>query len=119
MAGSELVFSTTGKTCISGFSKAKRAIDAAIKIKSGRALAEWRIHDLRRTVATGLQRFGVNLQVTESILGHISGSRAGIVGVYQRHRFDAEKRTALAAWARHVEAITSGKPGKVIRLARS
>jgi len=116
MAGSELVFTTTGKTCVSGFSKAKEAIDAAIKIKSGRALPEWRIHDLRRSAATGLQRLGVNLQVIEAILGHVSGSRAGIVGVYQRYGFDAEKREGLEAWARHVEAITSGKPGKVVPL---
>jgi integrase len=116
MAGSELVFTTTGKTCVSGFSKAKQAIDAAVKFKSGRALPEWRIHDLRRSAATGLQRLGVSLQVIEAILGHVSGSRAGVVGLYQRHRFDNEKRAALEAWARHVEVIVNGKPGKVVRL---
>ena len=45
----------------------------------------WRLHDLRRSVATGLQRLGVRLEVIEAVLGHVSG-RAGIVGVYQRHR---------------------------------
>jgi integrase len=119
MAGSELVFTTTGKTCVSGFSKAKEHIDAAIKRNSGHPLLQWRTHDIRRSAATGLQRLGVNLQVIEAILGHVSGSRAGIVGVYQRYGFDAEKREGLEAWARHVEAITSGKPGKVIQLARS
>jgi len=116
MAGSELVFTTTGKTCVSGFSKAKEAIDAAIKIKSGRALPQWRTHDIRRSAATGLQRLGVNLQVIEAILGHVSGSRAGVVGIYQRHKFDDEKRAALEAWARHIKVITSGKPGKVVPL---
>jgi integrase len=119
MAGSELVFTTTGKSCVSGFSKAKTALDAAVKHNSGHPLPQWRIHDIRRSAATGLQRLGVNLQVVEAILGHVSGSRAGIVGVYQRHRFDDEKRAALEAWARRVEAITSGTPGKVIRLTRS
>ena len=46
---------------------------------------------MRRTVATGLQRLGVRLEVTEAVLNHISGSRAGIAGVYQRHDWAAEK----------------------------
>jgi integrase len=58
-----------------GWSKAKAALDA----KSG--VTDWRLHDLRRTAATGLQRLGVRLEVTEQILNHVSGSRAGIVGV--------------------------------------
>lgn len=62
----------------------------------------WTLHDLRRTVATGLQRLGVRLEVTEAALNHVSGSRAGIVGVYQRHAWTEEKRAALNAWAAHV-----------------
>jgi hypothetical protein len=72
---------------------------------NGVALAPWRLHDIRRTVATGLQRLGVGLQVVESVLGHVSGSRAGVVGVYQRHRFGAEQRQALEAWAGEVARI--------------
>ena len=54
----------------------------------------WNVHDLRRTVATGLQRLGVRLEVTEAVLNHISGNRGGIAGVYQRHDWAAEKRGA-------------------------
>jgi len=86
-----------------GFARAKAALDAS----SG--VTEWRLHDLRRTAATGLQRLGVRLETTESILNHVSGSRSGIVGVYQRHDFAAEKRTALDAWAEHVAAIVEGR----------
>jgi integrase len=68
-----------------------------------------RLHDLRRTAATGLQRLGVRLEVTEQVLNHVSGSRAGIVGVYQRHDFANEKRAALEAWGSHVEAIVEGR----------
>ena len=82
-----------------GFSKAKAALDAASGVK------EWRLHDLRRTMATGLQRLGVRLEVTEAVLNHISGSRAGIVGIYQRHDYAAEKRAALTAWGEHITAI--------------
>ena len=63
------------------------------------------MHDLRRTVATGLQRLGVRLEVTEAVLNHVSGSSAGIAGVYQRHDWAAEKRAALDAWATHVRSI--------------
>ena len=46
--------------------------------------------------------------MTEAVLNHVSGSRAGIVGVYQKHDYAAEKRQALDAWARRLEAIVSG-----------
>jgi integrase len=99
IANSERVFTTNGKTSVSGWSRAKRNLDDLSKIKN------WRIHDLRRTVATGLQRLGVNLQTIEAVLGHTSGSRGGVVGVYQRHSFDAEKRAALDAWGEHVRSL--------------
>ncbi len=70
---------------------------------------DWRLHDLRRTMATGLQRLGVRLEVTEAVLNHVSGSRAGIVGVYQRHEWADEKRAALNAWGAHVAAIVEGR----------
>jgi integrase len=69
----------------------------------------WRLHDLRRTVATGLQKLGVRLEVTEAVLNHISGSRAGITGVYQRHTWADEKRQALEAWGKHVMDIVEGR----------
>jgi integrase len=109
---SDFMFTTNGRTPVSGFSKIKKRIDGIAKIPA------WRVHDLRRTTATGLQRLGINLQVIEAVLGHVGGSRSGIVGVYQRHSFDAEKRTALEAWAREVERIVGGKPAKVLPLRR-
>ena len=72
------------------------------------ALPPWRLHDLRRTVATGLQRLGVRLEVIEAVLGHVSGTRAGIVGIYQRHRFNDEAREALVAWGAHVQRLIDG-----------
>jgi integrase len=98
-----------------GFSKAKAALDA----RSG--VTDWRLHDLRRTAATGLQRLGVRLEVTEQVLNHVSGSRAGIVGVYQRHDFAVEKRAALDAWGAHVLAVVEGRAamGNVVTLRES
>jgi integrase len=102
------------KGAYAGWSKAKRALDDATAKKSGAkpaAIEPWSIHDLRRTVATGLQRLGVRLEVTEAVLNHVSGSRGGIAGVYQRHDWAAEKRAALDAWAAHVAAIIEGHVG--------
>jgi integrase len=87
----------------SGWSKAKAALDARSGVKG------WRLHDLRRTMATGLQRLGVRLEVTEAVLNHVAGSRAGVVGVYQRHDFAVEKRAALEAWAEHVMVVVIGR----------
>jgi integrase len=116
--GDDFVFTTTGKTPVSGWSKAKRLFDSTAAEINGRPLAPWRLHDLRRTAATGLQRLGINLQVIESVLGHVGGSRAGIVGVYQRHQFVAEVRVALEAWAREIERIASGKKAAVVPITR-
>jgi integrase len=111
-------------TPFAGWSKAKRALDCAIvtaRVKGAAPLVPWSIHDLRRTVATGLQRLGVRLEVTEAVLNHISGSRGGIAGVYQRHDWASEKRAALDAWAAHVAAIVEGRTatGNVVALARA
>lgn len=80
-------------------------------------IPSWRLHDLRRTVASGLQRLGVALPVTEKVLNHVSGSFGGIVGVYQRHALTEEKRAALEAWALLLGQITTRAPNSnVIRL---
>lgn len=101
------VLSTTGRTPISGITKAKYALDAQVKKdRDGEALNTWRIHDLRRTMATGFQRLGIRFEVTEAVLNHVSGAKGGIAGIYQRHDWKEEKRSALNAWARHIAAIS-------------
>jgi integrase len=108
IAGSEFVF---GAKPVKAWPKAKVRLDELSGVTS------WRIHDLRRTAATGLQKLGTPLQVTEAILGHTAGSRAGVVGVYQRHDYADEKRAALEAWGAHVVSLVEGKePGKVVAM---
>ncbi len=117
------VFTTTRDTAVSGFSRAKDRLDAAVKAsltKGAKSPEHWTFHDLRRTMASGMARLGIQLPVIEKVLNHSSGSFRGIVGVYQRHSFAEEKRTALAAWASHVEIVVSGKqPTNVIPLHSS
>jgi len=112
--GNKLVF--PGETGVyQGWGRAKDRLDE----QSG--VSGWVLHDLRRTVATGLQRLGVRLEVTEAVLNHVSGSRGGITGIYQRYTWDAEKRAALNAWGAHVEAIAEGREpaGNVTQLRAS
>ncbi len=98
-----------------GFSKSKSSLDENCGVTA------WRLHDLRRTLATGLQKLGIRLEVTEAVLNHISGTRAGIVGVYQRHEWADEKRAALNAWRAHVAAVVEKREpdANVVAFARS
>ena len=112
---SGLVFTTTGKTAVSGFSKAKRTLDtemiAIMKERqrtgtggvTGVSIAEWRLHDIRRTGATNLQALGIPIEVTEAVLNHISGTRAGVAGIYNRYKYEPEKRAALEAWDQRLQ----------------
>jgi integrase len=103
------VMSIRGGVSLSCFSQAKRLIDAELaKVRKDAApFSAWRVHDLRRTMATGFQRLGVRFEVTEATLNHVSGAKGGVAGIYQRHDWREEKRTALEAWARHVAAIVA------------
>lgn len=103
---SDYIFSTTGKSPVSGFSKAKKLLDAEMTKLAG-PLPPWRLHDLRRTTATGLASLGVQLPVVERLLNHVSGSFGGVAGVYQRHEFSTEKRDALERWAVHLQGLSA------------
>lgn len=106
--GDELVFTFNGRTVPDGFDPAKKRLDAWIKGRTGNAIPAWRLHDLRRTFASGCARLGVQLPVVEKLLNHTSGSFRGVAGVYQRHDFAAEQRAAVETWARHIEALAGG-----------
>jgi integrase len=114
IASSPFVLTTNGGASpASGYSKNKRRLDALLPAD----MPPWRLHDLRRSCASGLARLGINLPVIEKVLNHSSGSFAGIVGVYQKHSFADEKRAALEAWGSFVTAVVEGKPAsKVVRL---
>ncbi|GAA5057806.1 site-specific integrase [Erythrobacter westpacificensis] len=116
-----LLFTTTGKRPISGFSRGKSRLDAAM-LKIARTDAQsagddpedveiepWRLHDARRTVATNFQKLGIRFEVTEAVLNHVSGaSRSGIAEVYQQYDWRDEKKAALQAWSDHCDRILQG-----------
>ena len=92
----------------SGFSKGHpRLLRMMAKEQDDKPVEHFVLHDLRRTAATGMQRLGIPMPVTEAVLNHISGSRGGIAGVYQRHDYFAEKKEALEKWASEVCRINN------------
>jgi integrase len=99
----ELVFTLDGETPVTGgFGRAKNKLDLALP-----GARHWVLHDLRRTVATGMAKLGVALPVVEKVLNHAGGSFAGVAGIYQRHDYADEVRAALALWGRHLERLAS------------
>ena len=121
------VFSTTGRSPISGWSKTKAQLDklmlavareGAESDSAEVAIPRWTIHDLRRTCASGMQRLGVRVEVTERCLNHLSGSYQGIVGTYQRDPMLDERREALQRWADHVAGLVSDSSSNVVTLRK-
>jgi integrase len=103
--GRGLVFTTTnGRTPVSGFSRFKAQIDAAMGAEA-MAPEKWTLHDLRRTAASGMAGLGVAPHVVEAVLNHRSGTIKGVAAVYNRYSYSAEKRRALEAWARNIDAV--------------
>ena len=110
--GCDFVLSTTGKTPVSGFSKAKATLDARIVTERAEAaqqarqklepLTKWRTHDLRRSGVSVLARLGFDSIVVDKILAHQPARLLGVASVYQRHHFARERAVALDAWAAHV-----------------
>ena len=105
----DLVYSTTGRTPVSGFSKTKARIDARMKATLGGKFQPWRIHDLRRTAASGMAALGFQPHVIERVLNHVSGAQGGLVSVYQRHEYREERRRAIMAWGAHVMQLVSAE----------
>jgi integrase len=115
------LFTTTGETSVSGWSRAKRNLDKMMAAAGEDVtIPPWRLHDARRTAASGMARLGIALPIIEKILNHTSGSFSGIVGVYQRHDYRDEKRRALEAWASFVEQLVADKPlSNIVQLAEA
>jgi integrase len=96
---SDYVFATSGANHFQSFGMAKRTLDELCGING------WRLHDLRRTIVSGMARLGVPPHVADKILNHQSGTISGVAAVYQRHEFLAERRHALDRWGTHVGHI--------------
>jgi integrase len=117
--GHENVFGNGGDGFMS-WSYETAALNARLAT-SGKSLAPWTLHDLRRSVATHMadDEIGVQPHIIEALLNHVSGHKRGVAGIYNRARYDREIATALAQWAEHVTAVVEGRKSKVVPLRAS
>jgi integrase len=76
----------------------------------------FRIHDLRRTVATGMADIGVEPHHIEAALNHFSGHRRGVAGVYNRSSYERAVKAALVRWSEHVAALVEERESKVVAM---
>jgi integrase len=103
----EQLFGTRG-TGFGGWSRCKQDLDKRCGV------ADWRLHDLRRTVATRMADIGVLPHVIEAALNHVSGHKAGVAGVYNRSAYERDVRAALAMWEDRVRSLVEGGEQKIL-----
>jgi integrase len=96
-----------GDKPVSGFSWAKQLADKLSGVE------DWRVHDIRRTVATKMRELGIDRLTVSQVLGHAEG---GITRIYDRYSADSEKRHALETWARYLDDLEHGRPANVTPL---
>lgn len=109
-ARSGFVFTTNGRTSISGFSKVKARLDALITKERGRPPRPWHVHDLRRTVSTLMgDDLGIDPAVIDRIQNHASKLKANMRGPYQLQQLRGPRRDAMLRWGEHVERLVDGK----------
>jgi integrase len=121
-AGRDLLFGRYSPRGFTGWKQGKAQLDATLK-RSGHAMPEWRLHDLRRTFVTKLNDLGVEPHVIEALVNHASGNaKGGIAGVYNRSSYRDQKQAALALWADHARSLVgpSGRDqANVVALRRA
>lgn len=119
------VFTTTGISPVSGFTRAKGRLDNLMHeiANAGRvqgaepiAIPPFTILDLRRTCASGMAGLRFPPHVVEAVLNHRSGTRRGVAGVYNRFDYADEKRQALEAWGRYVIGLVEGEANNVVKI---
>jgi integrase len=98
---SDFVFTTTGRSAISGFGRLKERVDAAMPDGT----PDWRFHDFRRTASTGMAKLGVLPHVIDAVTNHKSGVVSGVGATYNRYTYLNEKREALEQWANELTKI--------------
>ena len=102
--GADLLFTTNSRRPVSGWGRAKERLDKL----SG--VAGWRLHDLRRTLVTGMnEKLGVDPHVVEAVVNHVSGSaKAGVAGIYNRATYLPQRTAALESWAQYIAGLVDG-----------
>lgn len=108
MATRDQLFGVRDRAGFSSWGRGKRELDERCGVR------DWTLHDIRRSVATGMGNLGVQPHVIEALLNHVSGHKAGVAGTYNRSPYEREVRAALALWEDHVRTLVEGGERKVV-----
>ena len=109
--GRDFLFGDRSSQGFTAWSKFKAILDKRL----GNKVAAWGLHDLRRTTATWLAEHGnIEPHIIEAVLGHFSGHRSGVHGVYNRAPYERQIKNALAVWSDHLQSIASRGRPKVV-----
>jgi integrase len=103
-----------GQVGFSGWSRPKTRLDAKLG-----EMKPWVLHDLRRAASTHMNEIGVVPHIVEAVLGHVSGSKAGVAGVYNLAGYEPKKRTAMLRWDEHLMAVVEGRNTNISPLKRA
>lgn len=107
----EFVFTSTGTTPFSGFSRSKARLDGRTEF------SDWTLHDLRRTFVTRLYELNIPPHIVETAVNHISGeAKVGVAGVYNKAQHLPERKAALECWATALDGMLSLDGDNVIAL---
>ena len=113
--GHDCLFGGRSPSGFIDWAAAKRRLDERL----GSAVGSWRIHDIRRTVATKMGDLGVQPHVIEAVLNHQGGHKRGVAGVYNRSPYEREVTMALQVWGSHVLALAEGREDKIVPMMRA
>jgi integrase len=113
--GDHLFSTMFGAKPVNGFSKAKERLDAAMAAELGGEVDHFVIHDIRRTMRTGLSALPIQDNVRELVIAH---AQPGLHKVYDQHSYSAEKRHALELWGARLRSIVEPPPDNVLPLRR-
>jgi integrase len=105
------LFTITADVAVSNLARRKRRLDEAMlrhlrKADPDATLTPWRLHDLRHTFKTWMQKERIPKDVRNAVQNHWAGD---MDEHYGHHTYEKEKRDALDRWARYVESLLSGQ----------
>jgi integrase len=109
--GDYIFMSGRGAEPLEGWDGAKRRADSYL----AKPIEHWRIHDLRRTMATQMRSLGVDRLVVSKLLNH---AESGITKTYDRYAADPEKAAAMERWSDKLKEIISGVKSERVVLFR-
>lgn len=107
----DYVFTTNGRSPISGWGKAKEKLSEYMAMELGEPVADWRLHDLRRTLASGLAMLGFRGEVIKRVLGHAANTNDVTAVHYNWHNYDVEALEAAEAWSAYITKLVAPKEG--------